>query len=80
MLCFSTHHHTSQAVMAWVINHTKPEAATSTECPARTGSQRFRRRRLAGTGGRRFGMRGPDGGWLVARGLLWYAVTDATQQ
>ena len=46
----------------------------------RTGSQRFRRRRLGGTGGRRFGMHGPDGGWLVARGLLWYAVTDATQQ
>ena len=31
MLCFSTHHHTSQAVMAWLMNHTGPDAATSTE-------------------------------------------------
>ena len=34
MLCFSTHHHTSQTVMAWLIKHTTPEATTSTECPA----------------------------------------------
>ena len=48
--------------------------------PAGIGSQQFRRGQLVGTGGCRFVIRGSAGGWLVARGLLWYPVTDAEWQ